>query len=149
MSRHEPWLLLLKSAGKTIFKHLYRFCSDLASPAPEATRGDVELHWEIVDTRTCLADVGGLDGLKEWLARRAGTFGKAARDHGLPAPNGLLIVGIPGTDGIPPPLIRSLGGNCLNSVVTSEHRIKYPALFLLEGLLAADSRAGSIIVSLR
>ena len=35
--------------------------------------------------------------LKEWLIRRSGAFGRAAKAYGLPAPKGLLIVGIPGT----------------------------------------------------
>lgn len=52
---------------------------------------------EIVQSTTCLDDVGGLENLKEWLKRRAGAFGQAAKAYGLPAPKGLLIVGIPGT----------------------------------------------------
>jgi len=52
---------------------------------------------EIVEARTRLADVGGLECLKEWLGRRASTFSTAAKAYGLPAPKGLLIVGIPGT----------------------------------------------------
>jgi len=52
---------------------------------------------EIVEARTRLADIGGLECLKDWLARRAGTFSAAAKAYGLPAPKGLLIVGIPGT----------------------------------------------------
>ncbi|TAE87549.1 MAG: AAA family ATPase [Verrucomicrobia bacterium] len=52
---------------------------------------------EIVETATSLDDIGGLGNLKEWLTRRAGAFGEAAKTYGLPAPKGLLIVGIPGT----------------------------------------------------
>lgn len=52
---------------------------------------------EIVESATSLDDVGGLHGLKEWLTRRAGAFGASAKAYGLPAPKGLLIVGIPGT----------------------------------------------------
>ena len=52
---------------------------------------------EIIQSTTRLEDVGGLDNLKEWLKRRAGAFGQAAKVYGLPAPKGLLIVGIPGT----------------------------------------------------
>jgi AAA+ superfamily predicted ATPase len=52
---------------------------------------------EIVQSTTRLEDVGGLENLKEWLKRRAGAFGQAAKAYGLPAPKGLLIVGIPGT----------------------------------------------------
>ena len=52
---------------------------------------------EIIETATSLEDVGGLDSLKVWLQRRVGAFGDAAKAYGLPAPKGLLIVGIPGT----------------------------------------------------
>lgn len=52
---------------------------------------------EIVESATSLEDVGGLGNLKVWLQRRAGAFGDAAKSYGLPAPKGLLIVGIPGT----------------------------------------------------
>ena len=52
---------------------------------------------EIVRSVTSLYDVGGLLNLKDWLKRRAGAFGISARSYGLPAPKGLLIVGIPGT----------------------------------------------------
>ncbi len=52
---------------------------------------------EIVQSNTRLEDVGGLENLKQWLVRRAGAFGQAAKVYGLPAPKGLLIVGIPGT----------------------------------------------------
>lgn len=52
---------------------------------------------EVVETTTSLADIGGLGLLKEWLQRRAGAFSNSAKAYGLPAPKGLLIVGIPGT----------------------------------------------------
>lgn len=52
---------------------------------------------EVVETKTSLDQVGGLENLKTWLTRRAGAFSDAAKTYGLPAPKGLLIVGIPGT----------------------------------------------------
>jgi len=52
---------------------------------------------EVVSTVTGLDDIGGPDHLKEWLNRRSGAFGASAKAYGLPAPKGLLIVGIPGT----------------------------------------------------
>jgi AAA+ superfamily predicted ATPase len=52
---------------------------------------------EIVETKTSLDQVGGLENLKTWLTRRAGAFTATAKAYGLPAPKGLLIVGIPGT----------------------------------------------------
>ncbi len=44
-----------------------------------------------------IADIGGLDNLKEWLLRRGSAFSEQARNYGLPHPRGLLLVGIQGT----------------------------------------------------
>ncbi|MEX1115886.1 MAG: AAA family ATPase, partial [Akkermansiaceae bacterium] len=52
---------------------------------------------EVVEATTSLDDIGGLGLLKDWLTRRAGAFSESAKAYGLPAPKGLLIVGIPGT----------------------------------------------------
>lgn len=52
---------------------------------------------EVVEATTSLADIGGLGLLKDWLMRRASAFSASAKTYGLPAPKGLLIVGIPGT----------------------------------------------------
>ena len=52
---------------------------------------------EVVEATTALDDIGGLDQLKAWLQGRGSAFGTAAKVYGLPAPKGLLIVGIPGT----------------------------------------------------
>lgn len=44
-----------------------------------------------------LSAVGGLDGIKAWLATRATAFTPAARAFGLPSPKGIFLVGPPGT----------------------------------------------------
>jgi AAA+ superfamily predicted ATPase len=43
-----------------------------------------------------LAGVGGLDHLKAWLTTRSAAFGEPARKFGLPAPKGLLLLGVQG-----------------------------------------------------
>jgi SpoVK/Ycf46/Vps4 family AAA+-type ATPase len=43
-----------------------------------------------------IGDVGGLDLLKEWLDRRTKTFSDEARDFGIPAPKGILLLGVQG-----------------------------------------------------
>jgi AAA+ superfamily predicted ATPase len=52
---------------------------------------------EVCSLATSLERIGGLDCLKTWLVQRRDAFGKEAKAYGLPAPKGLLIVGIPGT----------------------------------------------------
>lgn len=44
-----------------------------------------------------LEAVGGLDNLKAWLIARRLAYSAKAREYGLPAPKGMLLVGIPGT----------------------------------------------------
>jgi SpoVK/Ycf46/Vps4 family AAA+-type ATPase len=51
---------------------------------------------EYTHADTNLATVGGLDNLKDWLARRGSAFGDKARAFGLPAPKGLLLLGVQG-----------------------------------------------------
>lgn len=43
-----------------------------------------------------LDDVGGLDLLKAWLFRRRRAFSEEAVQFGLPAPRGMLLLGVPG-----------------------------------------------------
>lgn len=43
-----------------------------------------------------LSWVGGLEYLKAWLLNRASAYSVAARDYGLPAPKGTMIVGVSG-----------------------------------------------------
>ncbi len=43
-----------------------------------------------------LGDVGGLDQLKDWLIKRSQAFTSRARDFGLPAPRGVLLIGVQG-----------------------------------------------------
>ena len=51
---------------------------------------------EYFDTRETIADVGGMDALKKWLAARRESFTPRARDYGLPLPKGLLLLGVQG-----------------------------------------------------
>jgi ATP-dependent 26S proteasome regulatory subunit len=51
---------------------------------------------EYYPTDARMNDVGGLDHLKEWLDRRGRAFGAGARDFGLDAPKGVLLLGVQG-----------------------------------------------------
>ncbi len=43
-----------------------------------------------------LADVGGQDLLKEWLRKRSKSFTDKAKEFGIPAPKGILLLGVQG-----------------------------------------------------
>ena len=51
---------------------------------------------EFHDLGDRLQDVGGLGELKRWLAARTKAFGREAQEFGLPAPKGLLLLGVQG-----------------------------------------------------
>jgi AAA+ superfamily predicted ATPase len=51
---------------------------------------------EYYPTDAQMRDVGGLDQLKQWLDRRGRAFGAGARDYGLDAPKGVLLLGVQG-----------------------------------------------------
>ncbi|MFT7583479.1 MAG: SpoVK/Ycf46/Vps4 family AAA+-type ATPase, partial [Myxococcota bacterium] len=51
---------------------------------------------EFYQTDEKFNDVGGLEVLKSWLKKRKVAFSRDARDFGLPAPKGILLIGVPG-----------------------------------------------------
>jgi SpoVK/Ycf46/Vps4 family AAA+-type ATPase len=51
---------------------------------------------EHVQVPVDLDEVGGLDRLKDWLQSRKQAFSEKARSYGLPAPRGLLLMGVQG-----------------------------------------------------
>jgi AAA+ superfamily predicted ATPase len=51
---------------------------------------------EYCDPESGTEDVGGLERLKDWLGKRSLAFTDSARAFGLPAPKGVLLVGIQG-----------------------------------------------------
>lgn len=81
--------------------------SDLAE-TKKARLKEGALEWSDPDPRG-LDAVGGLDNLKDWLVRRRKAFSPAAKAWGLPAPKGILILGIPGTG-------KSLTAKCAATV---------------------------------
>jgi AAA+ superfamily predicted ATPase len=52
---------------------------------------------EFYSVTETIADVGGLDVLKDWLRLRERAFTQEAHEYGLPAPKGVALIGIPGT----------------------------------------------------
>ncbi len=51
---------------------------------------------EYYDSRESLAHVAGLDNLKQWLTKRSIAFSNRAAEFGLPAPRGVLLLGVQG-----------------------------------------------------
>jgi AAA+ superfamily predicted ATPase len=51
---------------------------------------------EFYEAQEALDDIGGLGRLKGWLARRQEAFSEEAREFGLPAPKGILVLGVQG-----------------------------------------------------
>lgn len=68
---------------------------------------DSSLEWYDADPRG-MDGVGGNDNLKNWLMRRKKAFSKEAREFGLPAPKGSLLLGIPGCG-------KSLTAKCIST----------------------------------
>ncbi len=51
---------------------------------------------EYYPAREGMGDVGGLEVLKDWMRKRNQSFSQRARDFGLPAPKGVLMLGVQG-----------------------------------------------------
>ena len=68
---------------------------------------DKLLTWYDPDPRG-LDGIGGLEPLKKWLTTRKSAFGARARAFGLPAPKGVMLVGISGCG-------KSLTAKCIAS----------------------------------
>ena len=51
---------------------------------------------EAIAVNVSVDEIGGLDNLKGWLAKRRGASSAAARDYGLDPPRGILLLGVQG-----------------------------------------------------
>jgi AAA+ superfamily predicted ATPase len=51
---------------------------------------------EYYDTQEKFASIAGLDNLKDWLSKRTAAFSDRAAQFGLPAPKGVLLLGVQG-----------------------------------------------------
>lgn len=94
-----------------------------------------------------LDDVGGMEGLKDWILKRRVAFDDRAREFGLPAPRGILLIGVQGCGkslaakavagawGLP--LIRLDIGRLFNSLVGSSEENMRNALSVAESVAPA------------
>ena len=51
---------------------------------------------EFYELGESMQHIGGLEGLKDWMAGRAGAYSEKARKAGLPMPRGVLLLGVQG-----------------------------------------------------
>ena len=51
---------------------------------------------EFYDLEENVADIGGLDQLKDWMSKRAEAYSPRAREQGVPLPKGMLLLGVQG-----------------------------------------------------
>ncbi len=107
--RREDAELLVKAAqGLTLSEAENAFAKAIAADQ-RLSRDDLQLILdekrqvirksgllEYYPTEEKLKDVGGLESLKGWLARRGAAFSEPARRFGLPEPKGLLLLGVQG-----------------------------------------------------
>jgi hypothetical protein len=76
-----------------------------------------DLGLELVEGTAAPEDLGGLDGFKSWLAERALAMKPDAARYGLPAPRGVLLLGVQGCG-------KSLSAKC------AAHQLQVPLLRL-------------------
>jgi hypothetical protein len=76
----------------------YGLCPEIAEDVHETKKGLLRRSemLEFVEAGDALAGVGGMDNLKRWLAQRRGSWEDAAREFGLEAPHGVIILGVQG-----------------------------------------------------
>jgi ATP-dependent 26S proteasome regulatory subunit len=64
---------------------------------------------EYIPSTSSIADIGGLENLKRWLAKRNNAWLADAAEWAVPAPKGILITGIPGCG-------KSLTAKCVSTL---------------------------------
>jgi len=98
---------------------------------------------ELLPTES-MSDIGGMENLKEWVAKRSNCYTDDAIDFGIESPKGMVFVGVPGSGkslaakavakelGVP--LVRLDFGRVFNSLVgKSEERMRV-ALQMVENM---------------
>lgn len=76
----------------------YALCPETATDVLEAKKAMLKRQemLDFVEVSDTMASVGGLDNLKRWLAQRRGAWEDKAREFGLEAPKGVIVLGVQG-----------------------------------------------------
>jgi AAA+ superfamily predicted ATPase len=76
----------------------YALCPETATDVLEAKKAMLKRQemLDFVEVSDTLANVGGLDNLKRWLGQRRGAWEDKAREFGLEAPKGVIVLGVQG-----------------------------------------------------
>jgi SpoVK/Ycf46/Vps4 family AAA+-type ATPase len=76
----------------------YALCPEIITDVLEAKKALLKRSEmvEFVEASDSMANVGGLENLKHWLAQRRGAWEDSAREFGLEPPHGVIILGVQG-----------------------------------------------------
>jgi SpoVK/Ycf46/Vps4 family AAA+-type ATPase len=76
----------------------YALCADTITDVLEAKKQLLRHSGmlEFIEAADNMANVGGLENLKHWLQQRRGAWEDSAREFGLEAPKGVIILGVQG-----------------------------------------------------
>ncbi|HLZ40142.1 MAG TPA: AAA family ATPase [Candidatus Sulfotelmatobacter sp.] len=76
----------------------YALCAETVTDVLEAKKQLLRHSGmlEFIDASDNMGSVGGLENLKHWLAQRRGAWEDSAREFGLEAPKGMIILGVQG-----------------------------------------------------
>jgi len=90
-----------EEAERTISQALvarYALCPEIITDVLDAKKALLKRSemLDFVEASDTLANVGGLDNLKRFLAQRRGSWEAQARDFGLDPPRGVIILGVQG-----------------------------------------------------
>ncbi len=99
---------------------------------------------EYFDSTDTVADIGGMENVKQWLTQRKASFTQKARDYGLAPPKGLLLLGVQGcgksltakavADRWNQPLLRLDMGKIFSSYIGSSEENMRKAISTAESL---------------
>ena len=98
LTQREAWRAFHRVAQQRAEAHRFNKPYDLESSILEEKQRIIGENdaLEFQPLKEGINDVGGLNNLKKWLSERQSAFTEEARTFGLPAPKGLLLVGVQG-----------------------------------------------------